>query len=223
MADAASQHARVVFTAAAMLGIYVGAETGFGGFVLLYSHSEQHQQEVRGQELTAVYWACIALGRLAAVPISARVAPNLILAGDLSLALAAAALLALFPDSRDVLWVVSALFGLGMASIFPTVFTLVERYVDVGGMDSSLIVTGAALGEMVIPVGLGYGMTLWTPMCFPAVIVSVTAAQALLFWALAAAGSGTPKSVAARKECAAAPGCDAELLRGAAGADYGGC
>eukprot|EP01065_Artemidia_motanka_P039078 TRINITY_DN47915_c0_g1_i1.p1 TRINITY_DN47915_c0_g1~~TRINITY_DN47915_c0_g1_i1.p1 ORF type:complete len:415 (+),score=142.39 TRINITY_DN47915_c0_g1_i1:90-1247(+) len=183
----------VVTTAAALLGLYVGSETGFGGFVLLYSHLEQHQQEATGQYLSALFWACIAVGRLAAVPLAAF-QPQQILVGNLALASAGAAALALFPESGHVLWGVSAVYGLGLSSIFPTVFTLVERYVDVTGSDSSVIVTGAALGEMLIPVGLGYGITLLTPRVFPAVILLSTAAQCALFWVLQRLGSGTKKS-----------------------------
>ena len=51
-----------------------------------------------------------------------------------------------------LVWLATGLFGLAMASIFPTMLTYAERVMPVTGRVASLFVVGAALGEMVVPL-----------------------------------------------------------------------
>lgn len=49
------------------------------------------------------------------------------------------------------LWIGSLAFGLSMATVFPTCFSLVESYVPVLGKHATVIMIGAATGEMILP------------------------------------------------------------------------
>jgi MFS family permease len=51
--------------------------------------------------------------------------------------------------------VATAMFGFGMASMFPCMMTLAEHFVELTGRTASIIVVGAALGEMLIPMIIG--------------------------------------------------------------------
>ena len=51
-----------------------------------------------------------------------------------------------------LVWLATGLFGLAMASIFPTILTYAERVMPVTGRVASLFVVGAALGEMLVPL-----------------------------------------------------------------------
>eukprot|EP00048_Salpingoeca_helianthica_P004013 m.72850 g.72850 ORF g.72850 m.72850 type:complete len:246 (+) comp13006_c0_seq3:823-1560(+) len=102
--------------------------------------------------LTSAYWGAFAAGRLAAIFLSHHMSPAAMATADLVGCLVSSILLYVMRDSEPVLWAGSALFGVSMASIFPSAFHLVEHFVDVTGGAASFIVVGAALGEMLVPL-----------------------------------------------------------------------
>ena len=65
-----SYHLRIILTTGALLGIYVGAETGFGGFVLLYAQNQHGMTEAEGQYVNALFFGCLTLGRIVGIPLS---------------------------------------------------------------------------------------------------------------------------------------------------------
>ena len=67
-------------------------------------------------------------------------------------ALSVAVMLASTDDA--VIWTCVIIFGLGMASTYPTALTLVEQYVNLSGKIASVLVVGGALGEMAVPLVL---------------------------------------------------------------------
>jgi MFS family permease len=58
------------------------------------------------------------------------------------------------PASVDVLWVGSALFGLGMAACYPSTIVLATRYITITGRKQAIINAGACLGEVVLPIAI---------------------------------------------------------------------
>jgi len=125
----------IILTTGALLGLYVGAETGFGGFVLLFSQNQFGSTEAAGQYMNAVFWGCIAIGRGAAIPISLWVSVTKQLWTDVFVSLAGWAMLVLsiVAESEGLLWVGCAVYGLGMASVFPCAVMQAEAYVDLSG------------------------------------------------------------------------------------------
>ena len=85
-----------------------------------------------------------------------------------------------------VMWVGTMLFGLGMSAIFPTVMNLANQYVSITGRSASLLVVGAAFGEMLLPLCLGYQTTEEYPMAFIniiiAIMLSLCVLSAILFY-----------------------------------------
>jgi FHS family Na+ dependent glucose MFS transporter 1 len=115
---------------AALLGVYVGAEAGFGNFVTAYSVIALRSSEATGQLLAGAYWAAITAGRFAAIWLATLVEPSRFLKASMAGALASA-LFMLFAWGETALWVGSVAFGLSMACIFPTTLSLLETFFPV--------------------------------------------------------------------------------------------
>jgi FHS family Na+ dependent glucose MFS transporter 1 len=181
----------VVAITALVLGLYSGVETGFGGYLLYFSQKQCGFSQSDGQYVTSVYWGCLAFGRCIAIPLSQIFTPKRHLAFDMVLSMLSAILL--LGGHCRVMWYGSGLLGLGLASVFPTVVSLVESFIDVTGKSSSMLVVGSALGEMLIPLGMG----LWTAAWHPGFLVSSALTIILCAGASAAVvfvGETMPKS-----------------------------
>jgi hypothetical protein len=78
------------------------------------------------------YARYLQLGRALAIPLSLRLtSKTMLLINMVTSALAVAVMLTSTADG--VLWAGTVVFGLGMASTYPTVLTLVETYVNLSG------------------------------------------------------------------------------------------
>ncbi len=181
-ASAATLHSRLTVTMAVLLGVYVGAEMGIGGWLSKY------MVEVRRVDLSyagvavSLYWMGLAAGRLVLSVTSHRVAEQrlmLYLTGAAAVALA----FALLTPVPALAVAAFAVTGLGFSGIFPGVIALAgkSRPHDVAGV-TSVVVTGAALGGIVIPwtmsavaegFGLVAGMTFYLLMCALMIVLAV--------------------------------------------------
>jgi FHS family Na+ dependent glucose MFS transporter 1 len=119
-----------VRVAAALLGVYVGAEAGFGNFVTSYAVMAAGSSEATGQLLAGAYWAAITAGRFAAIWVATLVEPALFLKTSMVGALASAVFM-LFAWGESALWFGSVAFGLSMACIFPTTLSLLDTFFPV--------------------------------------------------------------------------------------------
>src|SRR5262245_58295108 len=109
--------------------LYVGVELGFSGWVYTYAED----LDIRGGNgpawLTATFWAFFALGRLAGIPLAAVVPPRRMLLGACTLTVVSAALLVITAGSGTLVWVATALLGIGLAPQFATMIAFAERHV----------------------------------------------------------------------------------------------
>jgi FHS family Na+ dependent glucose MFS transporter 1 len=140
-----------------LLFLYVGVEVGFGGWVFSYAQARAVPAPAAAL-LTSLFWAVFTIGRLAAIPLSARFSPQAILSADLGLAALALAGILLFPAgavAQAALWAGAALLGLALASIFPSALTLAERRMTLTGQVNSLIFMAVGAGGMVLPGLMG--------------------------------------------------------------------
>ena len=138
-ADTAAHQHRLLGLGLLIFGLYVGAEIGFGGYVFAFAVTSCSLQfsESRAATLTAVYWAAFTAGRLLAIPLSFRLSPRTLTALDVAGCLLAALIMALVPGDEDVIWSCTALFGLSLASVFPSTFTMLERWMPLSGRAAS--------------------------------------------------------------------------------------
>jgi len=197
-----SRHTRIILTTGALLGIYVGAETGFGGFVLLYSQKNYGMSEADGQYLNAVFFGFLTIGRVIGIPLSKTMLVTKQLMLDLFLSIIGVIVLvvgltrggvndvqvnymAVAVNNTNVttamggggitvateigkqgqlyLWIGSAVYGLGLGTIFPCAVLQAEEFTDLSGRAASVLMVGAAIGEMIVPLGIGLWTDVWCP------------------------------------------------------------
>ena len=190
-----TRHNRIILTTAACLGVYVGAETGFGGFVLLYSKKMYGMTEAEGQYLNALFFGFLTIGRILGIPLSKilHITKQLII--DLVLAVVGCSIITIglvhggdamnyyYPNNvtnatsttsiittttigeqgQLFLWIGTAVYGLGLGTIFPCAVLQAEHSTDLSGRAASVLMVGAAVGEMLIPLGIGLWTDFWSP------------------------------------------------------------
>ncbi len=143
--------------------LYVGAEIGFAGWIFTYAQALGLGGPAEAAYLTSGFWGAFTLGRLAGIPLGARVRPRWILLVDLLGALAGLALMLARPTSPIALWAGTLAVGLFLASIFPTTVTLADRRVGLTGRMTGWIFSGAASGATILPWLMGQFIDLRGP------------------------------------------------------------
>ena len=61
------------------------------------------------------------------------------------------------------MWIGSAVYGLGLGTIFPCAVLQAEEFTDLSGRAASVLMVGAAIGEMIVPLGIGLWTDVWCP------------------------------------------------------------
>ena len=126
------------------------------------------------------------MGRLSVIPMARMVMVRTVVSTEKLLGLAvvlcvwALIPLLIFPDSHVALTNVTDVFGLFLAAVFPSVMTMVQNW-----NANLIIVSGAAIGEMIVPVLMGNYITKFTGIVF-----ALTVIQAVLALVFVAVNSG---------------------------------
>ena len=145
----------LVFLVAAFFFLYVGAEASFGGWIFTYASQMNFEgqavPETTAAYLTSAFWGALTLGRLASIPLAARLRPSRLLILDLVGCLASLATFLMWPRSSFILWLGTIGLGVFMASIFPTTFSFAERRMPISGRVTGLFFVGVGAGGMSLP------------------------------------------------------------------------
>lgn len=175
--------------------LYVGAEVSYGGWIAVYAEKLKLADQVTAAYLASAFWGALTLGRLLAIPITARLRPGLVLAADLTGCLASLGLILLWPHS--LLAVALGTFGLGlaMASIFPVTLSLAERILPITGQITGKFFVGGSIGAMILPWLVGQFIDTVGPQATMIIIgldllAAVAVFIALLFFARRSTGHG---------------------------------
>ena len=132
-----------MFLISTFIFLYVGAESGYGGWISTYALATGWDNEAEAALLTSAFWGALTAGRLLAIPMAVRFRPRTILIADLAGCLASISIMILWPNSYTLLWVGSIGLGFSMASVFPTAITLAERRMTITGGISRWFFAGA--------------------------------------------------------------------------------
>ena len=157
-ATAATEHAfqvKVVLTVGVFLTLYVGIETGYGGYLYSYAVTQLGVSADAAAYLNSGYWGFFALGRLAGVFVSLRFTPQQMVLSDLVGCVLAVLLNLIFSTSFAALWVGTLLYGFSVGSIYASAINYTEHLVGVNGRLLSYLTFFAALGDAVIPITIG--------------------------------------------------------------------
>ena len=140
--------------------LYVGNEVAFGVFIYTFAiTSDNHYTKSEASLLNSLFWGAFAVGRFIAIPVSKFLPPSKALQIDLLGTTFAAVVLVCFPfyaKAADfLLWIGVTVYGLSMASIFPTGISWAEQYITITEKAATTLVIGAATGEMIFPTLVG--------------------------------------------------------------------
>lgn len=165
-----------------------GAENSFAGWIFTYAVKINLANETTAAYLNAAFWGAFMFSRLASIPLATRWRPRVIILTDLVLGLTGIAVIFLFPASPAALWAGTILFGLGVASAFPTMLTFAGRHMTITGAATGWFFVGASIGSMSLPWLIGQlfesispasvlwvigGALVWAMVMFTAILVYV--------------------------------------------------
>ncbi|XP_076840407.1 major facilitator superfamily domain-containing protein 4B isoform X1 [Brachyhypopomus gauderio] len=131
----------------------VGAYAGFA-YTYAVSPPMSLHSKMAGY-LPCIFWAAITGGRLLSIPLTCRFKPVYLLMISLVGVIATVVLLLVFSTSRVFLFVGTCSLGLFLSSIFPCMVAYTEDILDYQGCATTVLVTCAGMGEMVLQVLIG--------------------------------------------------------------------
>ncbi|XP_016422325.1 major facilitator superfamily domain-containing protein 4A-like [Sinocyclocheilus rhinocerous] len=108
--------------------------------------------------LTCVFWAAITAGRLSAIPLSYRFKPVRLLSVSQVGVIVTLLLLLIFSNSSVFLFIGTCCLGLFISSIFPCTLAFTEDILEYQGCATTVMVTSAGMGEMLLQVLVGLVM-----------------------------------------------------------------
>jgi FHS family Na+ dependent glucose MFS transporter 1 len=157
--ESANQHIPVNYRMLTLLillaFLFVGVQIGFGGLLFTYVSDLGIADATAAALMTSIFWGCITVGRLIAIPVSKKVQPAVMLLFNCALTVIVMGLILIWPMRAWMLWVGSAGLGLAISSIFPTTISFTETKMTMTGRVTGLLFLGSSLGMMLLPMLLG--------------------------------------------------------------------
>jgi FHS family Na+ dependent glucose MFS transporter 1 len=135
--------------------LFVGAEVSFGGWIFTYTTTLNLGNATSAAYLTSAYWGALTLGRLLTIPVAIHLRPRTILLVDLIGCLVSILFILLKSNSTTVLWIGTLGMGFFMASMFPTLFSLAGRRMQITGRITGWFFVGVGAGGMIVPWVIG--------------------------------------------------------------------
>ncbi|KAM3935402.1 major facilitator superfamily domain-containing protein 4A [Leptodactylus fuscus] len=128
----------------------------YSGFIYSYAVEEPLSlaHKTAGY-LPSLFWACITLGRLISIPVSYKVPPRSMLFINLIGMAGTFLFLLLSQNSIPGLFIGTALLGLCLSSVFPSMLAYTEDMLNYKGCATTVLVTSAGMGEMVLQILVG--------------------------------------------------------------------
>lgn len=145
----------VIMLTAAFMHIYYGLQISFGSFLMTFAvKSEQlNLTKTDGAYISTLFWLTITLQRIVTVTLLDKLSHEMSILLSLSIILVANACLTPFANSSaTMLWIGVGLTGVGMSSIWPSIFGFLEMQFQVTSVIGSIIIMSAIVGEFVFPV-----------------------------------------------------------------------
>ncbi|NXA09801.1 MFS4B protein, partial [Sapayoa aenigma] len=152
----AKYHCALIFLLFLFFLFYVGAEVTYGSYIFTYAKDFAEMKENEAAALNSAFWGAFAACRGVAIFAAAFLYPGTMIVLSLLASAVSSLALAFFAHYQALLWAGTAVYGASMATVFPSGISWIEQYTVVQGKTASLFVVGAALGEMCIPVAVGY-------------------------------------------------------------------
>jgi FHS family L-fucose permease-like MFS transporter len=128
--------------------------------------SDLKLSKAMGAYITSIYWGTFTFARIFAIFIIALIGSKWMLWISFTFAIISNAILLAFGQVYQLgLIIGAALLGLGVSSIFPTLFSLAEEFIPVTTRIGALFLVSALSGELIFPIISGYFIETF-PMLF---------------------------------------------------------
>ena len=146
---------------ALMMLLYVGVEVGIAAWLTTYMIELHGAAPAAGARATAVFWAALLVGRLAAAGLTGRWSVRRVLLVSMSVAVAAI-VVAITTTSGGVATAAFALAGCCIGGIFPTLVAVAQARLPLhSGPTTALMMGSASVGWLVLPLLMGVVGELW--------------------------------------------------------------
>ncbi|MDH3292863.1 MAG: MFS transporter [Acidimicrobiia bacterium] len=157
-AESGTEHMNTTLTvmvlAAAFYWVYVGIELGFAGWLATYGLAVGFDPAAVAW-LNSGFWIAFTAGRaLVSLP-RRELVPRSVVATGLGLLLAGAVVLVAGNGAAVAVWWGTVLVGLAVAPQFPMMMTYLDRRILLTGRFTSLMLAGAAAGNLTAPWLIG--------------------------------------------------------------------
>uniref|UniRef100_A0A8C7PJX3 Major facilitator superfamily domain-containing protein 4A n=1 Tax=Oncorhynchus mykiss TaxID=8022 RepID=A0A8C7PJX3_ONCMY len=140
----------------AVLFITDGIIGSYTGFIYTYAVSPPLSLPHKTAGcLTSVFWASVTAGRLASIYLSYRYTQQRLISVSLAGMMAVQCLLLILYSSPVFLFMGTCVLGLFISSVFPCMVALTEDMVNYKGCATTVLVTSAGTGEMVLQLLTG--------------------------------------------------------------------
>lgn len=146
----------VHITAAMVLFMSDGLIGAYSAFI--YTYAVEQPLSIAHKEagyLPSLFWAFIMIGRLLSIPVSFKMRPSIMVFINMTGTIFTFLLLLIFAYSEVFLFIGTALLGLSVSSIFPSMLAYTEDILNYKGCGTTVLVTGAGLGEMTLQIMVG--------------------------------------------------------------------
>jgi FHS family Na+ dependent glucose MFS transporter 1 len=136
---------------------YVALEMSYGIYVFTFAVKGDLQfPKPKAAVLSSVFFGTFSFFRLFTVALSlCKMSPSFLIAGNLSGSLLASLILTIWSYNEIAVWIGTGLLGMSFASIFPNIVVFLTKHGPATGRATSVLSTGAVLGEISIPVAVG--------------------------------------------------------------------
>jgi len=151
--------------------MYSGIFFGFSSFLYTFVTTSPYNPMTKeqGSFLNTVFWGTFTIGRLLAIFVSMKFTPKNMMFMNLFLTTISGTILVFYSsyaiNYQQILWVVVAVYGLGIASVFPTGISWAAEHINVNGRAISAFVVGGSIGGMFITYLIG-NFIIQNPMNF---------------------------------------------------------
>ncbi|MBI3649739.1 MAG: MFS transporter [Acidobacteria bacterium] len=202
-ANAAPTNYQLVILIAVLLGLDIGAEVGYGGWIHTYVLKMNLGDQAVAANLTSLFWGALTAGRLLGVPLAARWRPRTILLADLIGGFLSLGVAIFWSSNLAMISVATVCIGLALASVYPMALTFAGRRMKINGQGMSIFLVGGSAGGMIVPLIIGQLFESIGPRVMMFTLLIDLLLAALIYAALIV---GFPPKVQIKTEAAQATG-----------------
>ena len=131
--------------------LFTGAQSTLQNNISLYAEEIGNFSSDEAIQVSALFGTTFTVGRVLSVPLSVRVSPqNMILMNCIGVTVSL--FIATSWNDTNSLWLSTGLFGLSMASMFPSILNFAKQMFNVSGNGIGMIMQCGSIGVIIVPL-----------------------------------------------------------------------